>query len=351
MATSTVEFQELINEFGDFCLEVAPSLRQQMVYSSLQSVRQLGIELVTGIRDEMQVGTIFTKSVLQKGKQSTWNPVYGAVDFKPRKWKMRPWQVDLSFDMQSFNATFLQHYKSASRQSSASVPLVEFMLSMLLEQLTEDMETAIWLGQYDAGAPAANEAEPLKVVNGILRNILDLVDDGEIGTTVTTGVIDASTAVEAFNDMYNALTNKTKAAPSRIRCSYKSALFFIENYTALTGENNIVISSVMEMWRRAEGDISKISYLPLIPLPLSGGTCLITPVWGMGESTVLIAESLIKGGVIKVGMGDENDIMGLDSQKNRRDLEIMMDGSISTQIMPTEINGEVFLAVNDRIID
>jgi hypothetical protein len=353
----SVKLATLAAEFEDLCLEVAESLMQHQIYSGMQSIEQIGIQLVTGIRDEKQVAIPFTNSVLQK-PSSTFNPVTDAIDFIPRKWKMRPWAVDLMFKLRDFNATFLQHYKSASRQIQESLDLTEFMLRMILKQLTEDLELAIWQGEYDPAAAAANLAEPLKVVDGFLKLTTDAIAAGDI-VPVVTGAITSANAVDAFKAMYYGLTNKTKGTVSFTYASYTNVLAYIENYTQNNSANNIITSYIFQEWlsnqknRNAQDlrnfELQTGNFLPMIPLPESAGNNFIVPVWGMGDTNRLIIESRHNGGVMKVGMGDENDTVNLDSflDKPDRSLKVIMDGSIACQIACFEINSEVYYTAND----
>lgn len=355
---NAVEFAQLIAEFGDLCLEVNESLVQHQLYATMQSIEQLKIQLVTGIRDEKQVAMPFTKSILQK-PSNTFNPVGGAVDFVPRKWKLRAWAVDLQFKLREFNETFLMHYKSASRDIRESMDLAQYMLRMLLMQLKEDIEMAIWQGEYDPAAAAANVAEPLEVVDGFLKLITDAIAAGDIAAPVVTGAITNVNAVTAFEDMYLALGNKNKARLSYTYASYENVIKFISNYIALNGANNSIIAYVFEKWLKNQSNASATAvrgfemqsgdFLPMIPLPISGGSNMIVPVWGMGNSNRLIIESRHNGGVMQVGMGSENDLLNLNSAIDipNRAFNVVMDGSIATQIACFDINGETYLTAND----
>ncbi len=350
MAITAVEFAGINAAFGQFALEIASELNEQQTYVSLQSVEELGINLVTGIRDEMQYAIPFTNSILQKGKQTSFNPVENVVDFIPRTWKMRPWEVNLSFDRRGFDQTFLQHYKSPSRSIEASDSLNEFCLTLLMQQLKEDMETAIWQGVYNPAPAALNVAEPLEVMNGFLELIRLAIISGDITAPVVTGAITVANAIDSFQNVYLGLSPKLQLQPSLLYASIGNVMKFMQNYTALNGENSVVIKYMFEQWLSETKKGNFAAKVPAIPLPLSGGTCIIQPVWGMGDSDRLICATQTKnGGLMSVGMGDEKDLMGFSVDKDHRNLDIMMDGAIACQIGLFELKNEVYISVNDQL--
>lgn len=347
---NAVEFSDLIAAFGAYCLEVAPKLEEQQVYVGLQSVEKLGIPLITGVRDEKQYAIPFTRSILQKGRQLNFNPVANAVDFIPRKWKMRAWQVDLQFDRTSFDENFLQHYKSASRNIQSSNSLVQYCMALLMKRLKEDLELAIWQGVYNNAPAAANVAEPLEVVDGFLELIRLAILSGEITAPIVTGPITSLNAIDSYNAVWKGLDNKIKMRPSRTYSSIANVIKFVENYVNLNGDNNVVIKYIFDKWIASNGNISEIGQLPPIPLPLSGGLNVIQGVWGMGNSNRLICKSEVNNsGLMAVGMGDEKDVMGLNTQEFDRKLKMLIDGSISCQFGAFEIDGETYISVNDQL--
>lgn len=341
---NTVNFANLAANFGAYCLEVAPTLDQWQLYQSLQSIESLGIRLVTGIRDRMQFAIPYSKSVLQQGG-GVFNPTNNAIDFVALEWQMRGWRVNTSFDETSFDATFLQHYKSASRSADSSIALVEFMLAMVIKKLKEDLEIAIWQGVYDP-VKVANAAAPLKVLNGFLKLVADAI--AAVTTVpIVTGAITNVNAVTAFTDMWKGLTDKTISLPSVTYASPRNVIKFVENYTAIGGENNLVINFVMQEWLKANGNIDNLK-LPAIPLPVSGGLNMIVPVWGMGNSSRLITTSRINGGMMAVGMGDENDLARLKTDNDHYNVDTMIDGSVSCNMGAFSIDGEQYTRVNDQ---
>ena len=83
----SIKIDEVSTKFGDYCREVAPTLKQAQFYKGIDSIKQRGIVLETGIRDEMEYAIPFTNPVLKRRiKGGTFNPTEGAMDFIPEKW-------------------------------------------------------------------------------------------------------------------------------------------------------------------------------------------------------------------------------------------------------------------------
>jgi hypothetical protein len=345
MANNVIKFSTLAANYGAYCLTVADELTEAQLYKDLDSIKNLGIKLVEGIKDEHQYAIPFVKDVLQQGK-GAFDGTSEAIDFVCLKWKMRKARVNHSFIEDEFDGTFLQHYKSASVASGSNISLSEYFLAMIIKKMKENTESAIWRGVYNA-TKIPGVAEPLKVVDGFLKLIADAI----VALTtvpITTGAITNVNAVTAFTDMWKGLTDKTISLPSVTYASPRNVIKFVENYTAIGGENNLVINFVMNQWLKANGDINKMT-LPSIPLPVSGGLNMITPVWGMGTSNRLITTSRINGGMMAVGMGDSNDLAKLKTTIDHYNIDTMIDFSISTNMGAFSIDGEHYTRVNEQV--
>lgn len=345
MANNVIKFSTLAASYGAYCLTVAEELTEAQIYKDLDSIKNLGIKLVEGIKDEHQYAIPFVKDVLQQGK-GVFDGTSQAIDFVALKWKMRKARVNFSFIEDEFDGTFLQHYKSASVAAGSNMALAEYFLAMIVKKMKENTELAIWQGVYNA-TKTPGLAEPLKVVDGFLKLIADAIV-ASLTTPITTGAITNVNAVTAFTDMWKGLTDKTISLPSVTYASPRNVIKFIENYTAIGGENSLIIQMVMQNWIKASGDINKIS-LPAIPLPVSGGLNMIVPVWGMGNSNRLITTSKANGGMMAVGMGDSGDLAKLKTDIDHYNIDTMIDFSLSCNMGAFSVDGEKYTVVNDQV--
>ena len=347
MANNVVNFNTLSSNYGAYCLTVAETLTEAQLFKDLDSIKSLGIKLVTGIKDEHQYAIPFVKDVLQQGK-GVYDGTNQAIDFVALKWKMRKARVNFSFIEDEFDGTFLQHYKSASVASGSNIALAQYFLAMIIKKMKENLEKTIWQGVYNA-AKTPGVAEPLKVVDGFLKLIADAILAGpSVTTPIITGAITNVNAITVFSDMWKGLTEKTKTIPSFTYASPNNVIKFVENYIALGGENTPVINYVMQKWVQANGDMNKMT-LPAIPLAISGGLNMITPVWGLSNSNRLITTSRANGGMMAVGMGDEGDLAKLKTDIDHYNIDTMIDFSVSCNMGAFSVDGEKYTVVNDQV--
>lgn len=346
---SSVNLAPIAALLGDYCREKADDLKMVQVLSGMQSVNKLGIPLETGIRDEQEYVIPYINEILQKGNAGSFNAVNNAIDFVPRRWKVRPFKADIVITPQDFNATFLAAYNSPSR-NPYGLTLIEMMFDMIMRRKDTDLEKVVWQGVYSAAANPANTANVLAIADGFKQHIAAAILATDT-TPVATGAVNATNAVTKFEQMWEALPEELKFLPSVIYCSPQQATNYYKHYRVLYPNSTPNFVDLYAEMMTARGNTDP-DFTRAFTLDIAGGNCIVMPAIGLSGSNRLIIESrpmgFAQGGMLGIGISDQADMLNMQVEYHLRDIYIMIDGAIGTQISAFDIGGSSYVLVNDQ---
>lgn len=340
----SVNLANLAAGLGDYHRE-KQGLKDVEFFSGMQSIEQGGITLETNIRDEEECAFPFIGDILQKGDPDNFNETSNAIDYKTKRWKVRPYKVDLKITPQNFKATWLAGYESPSR-NPYNLTKSEYIYNKILQRTKENLERVIWSGQYNAAPNPANVANVLAVNDGFKKQISDAIAGSET-IPVATGAITSANAVAKFDQMWETLPEELWYVKSVLYCSPAQALNYIKNYKAL---NNSLSPNFIKLYDQTRVGLfnTDVNYMRAFTLDSAGDACIVMPMLGLVGSNRLILQTMQAGSLMAVGMGNEADIGSMLIEYRRRNIEIMVDGSIATAIYLYSLNNKKYVLVNDQ---
>lgn len=344
---ASVNFTDLIAQLGDFHRAAAPDYVIRQLLSGMQSVDQLGINVQYDIKDEQEYAIPFIKEIVQPADPENFSATANAIDFIPRRWKVRGYKADLSIIPQQFKTTFLAEYENA-RRSGVQLTALEMFYNMIMRRIGTDIEKIIWRGVYNALGTTS-----LDVTDGFLETIADAI----VATStvpVPTGPITAANAVTSLELMYLSLPGKFRNVPSVIMCSPQIASFYVQNHRQLYGDTpeHVDLYNQVNLAGPTGMSTSATDFVRAFFVSLSGRASLVMPVNELSGSGRVIIEVRPNGhrigNMLGIGFGAQADLLALDVEKDHRKLDIMADGAVGVQIGAFTIDGDAYVRVNDQ---
>ncbi|MVM39459.1 hypothetical protein GO730_20845 [Spirosoma sp. HMF3257] len=145
--------------------------------------------------DEVVLTNLEVGDVAQPGGKNTFNPSQNAVNFKPRKGKVRQAKVDLQFT----HTQIIALYKSYMGQVRAknidpqTLPFEEYITARVIAKFQENIRVqTLYNGVYNAAG-----STPLDINDGLKTQLLAAIVAGDIpaGNVIDTAVITATNCV------------------------------------------------------------------------------------------------------------------------------------------------------------
>ncbi len=138
---------------------------------------------------------------LIKRHAKTFDPVLGAVTFKPRELVVENAKIDLQIYPQEYYNSYLGAARKPGFNHDEN-PFEKFIMDKVFMKKDEEKEVAIWQG-VKTGAPAAGDAFGI-MFDGYLKMITDGLVAGDI-TAVATGAPALNTMVTQTESVYKGL--------------------------------------------------------------------------------------------------------------------------------------------------
>jgi len=246
-----------------------------------------------------------------------WNKTFGAtadaVEFQPRTLLTELVKIDLEIYPQEFEGSYLGEMMKPG-QNPDELPFQEYVLNSVLAKKNQECEIAGWIGDA-AGSPQSTDLLSA-VINGFATIARDEATAGNL-TAVTTGALSDDYAVEAFEDVYNALDEAVRVNEVAIICSKAAQTKYIRDYRAKHGANTIT-NSFMQF------DLGNVRW---VTSQGTGDLIMMTPI-----------ENL------HYGFDMESDA-ALRFENSKRSIAMMMDFRIGFQF---GIVSNGFLAINNQ---
>lgn len=128
--------------------------------------------------DEVVLTNLEVGDVAQPGGKSTFNPTNNAVNFKPRKGKVRQTKVDLQFTHPQIIALYKSYMGQvrAKRIDPQVLPFEEYITARVIAKFNENIRVqTLFAGVYNTAGTS-----PLDVADGIRTQFLAAIADGSI---------------------------------------------------------------------------------------------------------------------------------------------------------------------------
>lgn len=319
---SAIDFSNLDSTLGAYFRNEGRILYNQM-FNDFKSAQHIDVDVT--VKDESPMVTPTVKDIVQVGKDDAWNPTTDGISHLAEILKVRPWQVDLKIvPLREHRAWTARLLRDGS--DPYEYPFERFILEKVVMKVKETMERIVWQAAYNSGTAAgAGLVNPLEVCDGFKTLIAALITATTI-TPVATGAVTSANAVAKFEQVFDAFPEEVKQGETKIFCSYNS----MQNY-----------------WRNYRDTYPNDAQREFTRLTLDGseGKCEIVQVPGLSGSGRLVGAPR---GILQIGTDLVSDMERLIIEKEKRALNVMMDGKIGAGISATAIDGKDYLIVNDQ---
>jgi hypothetical protein len=274
-------------------------------------------ELLTGVTDEVPLTELVVGNILQPGNKDTFDPQNNKVQFKARVGKVRPMKVDLQFKNTQINAIYKSYLGKVAggHIDPYKVPFEKFIFDRIIAQTKHDIRMkALFSGVYNAAGTA-----PVDTVNGIFKIVADEITGGGIpGGNVSAGAaITDANALDQIRLIVDLVYNNPDYmdVPMVALVSPRVMKAYNRDYQATYGS----LPYNTEFQKRVLDDAPNIT---LIPEP------------GMGTSNrVIITPQQNLFWLVD----DEGAIDNITIEKEKRNINIMMDFNCAPEVGITDI--------------
>lgn len=324
MFENSIDISALNAALGAYCQHDGVYNVKQ-VFSKLQSFDH--VTVFDKIKDRLPMITPTIGNVVQKGETGRFNPPKN-VTFEVNILEVQPWKVDMSIDPLSHHKSYLAKREAPGSLFTQSWIFEEYLTNMIVLAAKNDVEGAIWRGEFDPTVAADGVANPLVVCDGFLKIIADNIADLNVATT---GAITLTNAVDAFEQVWDAVPYSIRQEGMKLYCSEPVWDKYKKNY------------------RERFGMLPYNKEYNKFVLDSAGSKLEIVPIREMGNSQRLIIDAL---GVMTIGTD-----LGLDFQRlmteadiKTRTINMIMDGKIGVGISAFYGNGSTkLLTVNNAL--
>lgn len=281
-----------------------------------------GINIQEGIKGQR----ILTETViadLARKWSGTFDPVSNAVNYKPRTLSVVGAKVDLSFNPQDYEASYLGAVRKRGQNPGTDMPFEGFITEKLLAKLAEEIEIAVWRGAIP-GSPTATDVLAL-CFDGFLELVKDLVTGGHAVVAVSGGAYTINNIITNLEAMFDELSPALQDSAVVACCSMANLKLYNQAYREHYGKNVVADKQAINRTMLDFGNVT------LVGLP------------GIGASDRIVmtpAENLV------IGFDEFDDTTTFNIEQDKRNIDFWLDFKIGTQIAITDDN---FLVVNDLV--
>jgi len=299
--TTAAALQDYIRDFSDSLISKA--------YYGFASAPYL--TPIDGVKGQHIMTELVLGNLVHKYTTADFAPIAGRVDFKPRTLTVQKSKLELQFEPQAFEGTYL----GMARQpgfNSMDLPYEAYILMKVMEKKGQEIENAVWSGVNvtpDLGTHTLSQT-----MNGFLKIVTDEITAGNItATAVSGGTLTASNIVDTIEAMYDGLPDSVK--------------FGTRIHVYLSPRN-------WSLYQRAYRDIKGVAIITNMD-PLTGrqtidfnGNCVLVQCPGMQASNRII---MTPEGNFAYGFDAEADFATLKVEENKRYLDFWGDMKLGVQ--------------------
>lgn len=294
-------------------------------FNRLQSFEH--IMVYDKIKDEMPLITPKIGNVLQKGETGRFNPPK-TFKFEANILKVKPWKVDFSLVPADHHQSYLARKEKPGSLFSQSWLFETYLTGMVVDSAADNIEYAIWQGQFDPALAADGVANPLTVSDGFLKLVADNAAKCNVAVT---GAITEANAVDAFRSVWKKVPYMVRGEGMKLYCSEPAWDCYKTNYQERFGT-----LSYNDKYEKKHLD--------------TAGTLLeIVPIRAMGDSSRIIIDPMQ---ILTVGTDLGSDMQRLITRENveNRSISMIMDGKIGVGVAAWYANDTTkLLTINDAL--
>lgn len=271
-----------------------------------------------GVKGKKVLTELVIGSDLVKKYRSQFDPVAGAIDFKPRVLEVFPAKVDLSIVPQDFESSYLGQFRKKG-QDPRDFPFEAYVMDKIVERVHQEIEHAV----HSAAIPGVPTAtDPIRLLfDGYLEIIKDAIAATDL-TVATTGAITADNIVSSVEIVWDSLDVPTKAGATM-------AFVSVQNYT--------------RYMRKYRSEFGKYTEPGKMQTKLDFADCTLVAQPGMGSSNRII---IMPADNFHLGYDGITDHSMFNFDTNTRELRFWMDFKIGVQI---GICKDGIVAVNEQV--
>jgi hypothetical protein len=279
----------------------------KQVFNDLESFRH--IMVYDKVKDEVPMITPKIGNVVQKGETGRFNPPQNFV-FEVQKLKVRPWKVDYALVPLDLHRSYLALRQAPGSQFDQSWLFETFLTNMVLQAVKQDIEAAVWRGEYVTTPASDGVANPLSVCTGFLKLFEDNIAECNVATT---GAITLSNAVDAFEAVFAEVPSALHRDGMKLFCSIPAWNKYKLNY------------------RERFGALPYNDKYEKVFLDVAGENLEIIPVREMGNSNRIIIDAI---NTMAIGHDLGYDIQRLmtNADITTRAVNMIMDGKIGVGV-------------------
>jgi hypothetical protein len=264
------------------------------------------LTLIEDVIDRIPLPLIATTEMLQPGRK-TWNPKNNTIDFSARVLQTRPTKVDLVINPQELFASYLGTIRQKRRVDPTYELLFEqYIMDSIIKQVQKDITVELgWRGVYNPTGTAAKDSFDGFIA--ILRNAQQnaVIPSSNIAIT---GTISNTNAVVEFEKVFAKVPGYLMGTELVCYCSYDLFRYYCDDYRSSFGA-----LPYNQQFVKVKADGMNIEFRPQIGMI---GTDLIV----VTHKTNLF-----------YGMDNSSAMNQIIVEKEKRDLNIMMDFSIGME--------------------
>lgn len=313
-----INFDSLDATLGAYCRENGEMLMKQ---AFLGNETAQHVTVYPEVKDQLPLLTAQMNTVVQPGNPTAWNPTADAFSLKPKILQVKPWKVDLDIIPQQLEA---KYYAKVARTQPGSDPYMldnsfeAFIMGEVIKRVQDDLERIIWHGDTTGSAP-------LSVADGFFKLITAEVTATNL-TESDTDIVDTANAVQSLENMWTGLDDRLKIAGAKMYMSHTIFNAYQTNY------------------RATHGDVAHNGQFQKRFLELSGGLCELVPLRAMAGSNRVVLDPV---GILAIGTDLVSDATTIRVEREKRTLNVMLDGKIGTQLSEYNIASVPHLAVSE----
>lgn len=209
----SVDLSALNTNLGEYCREHNNMLFSSMLLGMNEVFKRQGITLMTDVTDETPLVQLFSKGLVQDGRDKDFTPIDDVVGFDSRTIKTQEFKVDFKIEPWKFEKTWLAHNQMLMANARAlkapfteedTIPFYQYIVEKVLEQLGEELRIATFKG-VKAVAPVAGATT--QWIDGFFKLLSDGKTAGDI-PVVTLGAITTANVVSKIETMADAVSKE-----------------------------------------------------------------------------------------------------------------------------------------------
>lgn len=304
---ASVDMSALATNLGAYCRQNKNAMFGDTLLGMQSLLEDIGVTIWDDVQDEVPLPNLTTASVVRRGDYQNFNATNNALVFNNRLLKARPFKVDLRIYPQDFQRGWLAHNRptKGTAKEFEHIPFHQYIMDQMIRQIQDEMRLITWKGVYN-GAGATN----VDVVDGFVRTIKNGITATTI-PTVTLGSITPTNVIAKCEELAFSLGDAYANRKGYLHVPRKIYEMYITADPTATGR--------FMMFNEVAGQTGPDVYLRGTNIKLVRNVDLR---YGTTNSELFVTTE----GNLFIGTDTLSELNGFDFEKEKRWINMMMDG-------------------------